>query len=180
MGDSRWFVVRNMVTIVSKMPLPELPEWMKKAAHHPDARVSRELLKILYRGPAKSHVPLALALLDHADKNIRIQTVHLVTMQTIAVAVPQLVKLASSGTAADTDLRTAALQALLKLRSLDAVSVAAGILERKSNSKAEVAERNAAVRILGELAREHARELLQRIAQSDTFPETRSAAAAYI
>lgn len=58
--------------------------------------------------------------------------------------------------------------------------MAAGILERKSNSKAEVAERNAAVRVLGELARENARELLQRVAQSDTFPETRTVAAAYI
>src|SRR5262249_48799387 len=134
-GDSRWFVVRNLVTIINKMNLPELPDWMSKVAHHPDARVSRELLKILYRGPAKSHFPLVLALLDHPDKTVRIQAVPLITMQSIPGAVPQLVRLAAAGPAADTDLRTAALQALLKLRSLDAVSIAAGILERKSNSK---------------------------------------------
>jgi HEAT repeat protein len=180
MSDTRWFVVRNMVTILNKMNLPELPEFMKKAALHPDPRVSRELLKILYRGPEKSHFALTLTLLDHPDKNIRIQAVHLVTMQSTPEAVPQLIKLASAGGSGDTDLRAAALQALLKLHSLEAVSVAAEILERKSNSKSEIPERNAAVRILGELAREQARELLVRIAQSDTFPETRSVAATYI
>jgi|GEM_PF-3997522 len=180
MSDSRWFVVRNMVTIVNKMNLPELPESMKKAALHPDPRVGRELLKILYRGPAKSHLPIATLLLEHPDKNIRIQAVHLVTMQSISEAAPQLVRLAAAGNSSDTDLRAASLQALLKLRSLEAVSVAVGILERKSASKAEVPERNAAVRVLGELAREDARELLQRVAQNDPHPETRAVASGYI
>jgi hypothetical protein len=180
MADSRWFVVRNMVTIINKMNLPDLPESMKKAAIHPDPRVARELLKILYRGAAKSHNPLTMLLLEHPDKAVRIQAVHLVTMQSISEAVPHLVRLAAAGNPSDTDLRTASLQALLKLRSLDAITVAAGLLERKSASKAEVPERSAAVRVLGELAREDAHELLKRVAQSDPQAEIRAVAAAYI
>ncbi|MCI0416872.1 hypothetical protein L0222_29230 [bacterium] len=178
MSDPRWYVVRNMVTIFSKIPYTELPDFFRVAAMHPEPRVSKELLKVLYKGTAKS--PLSLLLMEHPDKNVRIQAVHLVTMQANVEAVPALLKTVTTIEAGELDLRTACWQALLKLRVLDAVAPAAMLLDRKASSKAETAERNAAVRILGELAREQTRSVLQRTAQSDQNPETRALAASYL
>jgi hypothetical protein len=180
MFDSRWFVVRNMVTIISKSNLKELPEFLQQAAKHPDPRVPKELIKILYKGTAKSQLGLILLLMEHPDKSIRIQAVHLVTMQANSGAIPGLLKILESGNAAESDLRTASLQALLKLRSMDGIIPAATLLDRKPSSKGELAERNAAVRLLGELAREQTRTVLERTAKMDPFPETRALAESYL
>ena len=180
MSDSRWYVVRNMVTIFSKIPFTELPLFLRVAATHPEPRVPKELLKILYRGTTKSGTLFSLLMLEHPDKNVRIQAVHLVTMQANAEAIPALLMIVITTGAAETDLRTACWQALLKLRALDAVVPAATLLDRKATSKAEVAERNAAVRILGVLAREQTRGVLQKTAESDSNPETRALAATYL
>jgi hypothetical protein len=180
MNDPRWFVVRNMVTIVSKLHSGEIPQYLQAAAVHPDPRVPKELIKILYKGSAKSQLPFILLLMQHPDKNVRIQAVHLVTMQSATGAVSGLVKILESAAAAETDLRTASLQALLKLRSVEGLVPAATLLERKPSSKTELPERNAAVRLLGELAREQMRPILEKMAQSDPYPETRSIAASYL
>lgn len=180
MSDPRWYVVRNMVTIFSKIPFTELPEFLRAAATHPETRVPKELLKVLYRGTAKSQIPFILLLMEHPDKNVRIQAVHLVTMNANAEAIPALLKMVITTGPAETDLRAACWQALLKLRVLDAVAPAAMLLDRKASTKAEAAERNAAVRILGELAREQTRSVLEKTAQSDANPETRALAASYL
>jgi hypothetical protein len=180
MSDPRWYVVRNMVTIFSKIPFSELPEFLRAAATHPEPRVPKELLKVLYRGTAKSHIPFTLMLMEHPDKNVRIQAVRLVTMHANDEAIPGLLKILITTGPAETDLRAACWQALLKLRAVDAVVPAATFLESKPSTKAEVAERNAAVRILGELAREQTRSVLQRTAQSDANPETRALAVSYL
>jgi hypothetical protein len=180
MSDPRWYVVRNMVTIFSKVPFTELPEFLRAAATHPEPRVPKELLKVLYRGTAKSHIPFSLLLMEHPDKNVRIQAVHLVTMHANEEAIPALLKIVITTGVAETDLRAACWQALLKLRALDAVVPAATFLESKASTKAEVPERKAAVRILGELAREQTRNVLQKTAQSDSNPETRAHAASYL
>ena len=179
MTDPRWFVVRNMVTVVSKMQFHELPDFLRHAASHVDPRVPKELAKILYRN-TKSPIGLLLPMLEHPDRNVRIQAVHLVTMQSNTVAIPALVKLLEQGTGAETELRTACLQALLKLRSVEGIIPAATLLDRKPSSKAEIAERNAAVRLLGELAREQTRTVLEKTAQTDPHPETRALAASYL
>ncbi len=180
MTDPRWFVVRNMVTIAGKAQSAELPEFLEAAALHPDPRVPKELMKILYKGTGKSELRFILLLMEHPDKNVKIQAVHLVTMQANSGAVPSLVKLLESVTVAETDLRTACLQALLKLRSTDGIVSAATLLDRKPSSRGEIAERNAAVRLLGELAREQTRSILEKTAQTDPNPETRALAASYL
>ena len=80
----------------------------------------------------------------------------------------------------DTDLRAACFQALVKMRVMQAVPLAKRVLERKAGSKLEVAERNAAVKVLGDLAAETAAAILQKLASGDPFPETRDAARNYV
>ncbi len=179
MSDPRWYVARNMVTIIGKMNPPELPAFLQKGVLHPDARVAKEVVKLLYRSTSRSE-QLLLPLMEHTDRGVRLQSIHLVTMNPFPGAVPALIRLALAGPVADTDLRAAALQALLKIRTTDALAPATTVLERKPVTKSEIPERNAAVRILGEIAREQTRPVLEKIAQSDPHPETRNLASSYL
>jgi hypothetical protein len=91
-----------------------------------------------------------------------------------------LIRLATSGAPPDTDLRTTALQTLLALKAKEAIDFARALLERKASGKSDIAERNAAVKILGELSREADKPLLMRIAASDANNETRAVAQMYL
>jgi HEAT repeat protein len=119
-------------------------------------------------------------MLEHPDKIIRIQAIHLSVQHMLEGAVPFLLKMTAASGAGDADVRTSAFQALLKFRAPESVSVAITALEKKNVTKADVPERNAALRILGELARTETQSVLQAIAQSDPNQETRALAASLL
>jgi hypothetical protein len=180
MNDDRWFVVRNMVTIATKMNLSEMPDFLGGAALHTDSRVPKELIKLFYKGTPKPPAAMIMNLLEHPDRNVRLQAVHLITIQSLSEAIPHLLKLTASEGQSEGDLRAACWQALLKLRAAEAIRPAAAFLERKTSSKNEIAERNAAVRLLGILAPDEAKATLEKVAQADPHPETRAVAASYL
>jgi HEAT repeat protein len=82
--------------------------------------------------------------------------------------------------AGESDLRTACLQTLLHWKVQDAIPLAETILQKQTPGRADLPERNTAVMILGELKRQDARVLLEKIAVSDPNPETRSIARSYL
>jgi HEAT repeat protein len=56
LGDSQWFVVRNMVTILGNLGLPDLAPYVATALAHPDLRVKKEAIKALSKLPHPSAV----------------------------------------------------------------------------------------------------------------------------
>ncbi len=56
MNDSRWFMVRNMVTILGSLGLPDLAPHVATALSHPDLRVKKEAIKALSKIPHPSAV----------------------------------------------------------------------------------------------------------------------------
>jgi twitching motility protein PilT len=178
--DYRWYVVRNMVTILTKVNLPETSDFLQQVVSHEDPRVAKEIIKRLYQSTSREDIPTIQFLLNHSDKTVRIQAVHLVPIVKLQTAVPLLLKYASSAATTDTDLRAGSLQALAKMGVVDAVSIAQKILEKKAGSKLDIPERNAAVKVLGELAVSTQKGLLQKIAMADANPETREAASVYL
>lgn len=180
MSDSRWYVVRNIVTIVNKLNVREASTMLQQAARNPDSRVAKEVLKKLMRSCSLSDAPVLLVLLENSDKSVTMQAMHLIGTISLDSAVPALLRLATSGSQADTDLRAAAFQTLLALKAKEAIEYARALLDRKASGKSEIAERNAAVKILGELSRENDLPLLARIAASDTNSETRAVAQMYL
>ena len=176
----KWYVVRNMVTILTKVKLPKTSEFLKQAVQNEDIRVSKEILKRLYQGCSAADADTLHVLVRHNDKGVRIQAAHLVPAANLDAEVPVLLNYAGSAAPSDTDLRCACFQALARMRVMQAVPLAKRVLERKAGSKAEIPERNAAVKLLGDLAAESSGALLQKLASGDPFPETRDVARTYV
>ncbi len=56
LADSHWFVVRNMVTILGSLGLPDLAPHVATALSHPDLRVKKEAIKALSKLPHPSAI----------------------------------------------------------------------------------------------------------------------------
>ena len=56
LNDARWFMVRNMVTILGSLGLPDLAPHVATALSHPDLRVKKEAIKALSKLPHSSAV----------------------------------------------------------------------------------------------------------------------------
>jgi hypothetical protein len=69
LSDKRWFVVRNMITLLrdARCPLDRVP--VEAFAQHPDGRVRREAYQLMFRDPAIQDRALCAALRD-ADRNV--------------------------------------------------------------------------------------------------------------
>jgi HEAT repeat protein len=179
-SDPRWYVIRNLITIIGKLNLRENPPFLIRAASHPDYRIAKEIIRILMKSCSPKDGPLVSELLRHQDKSVQMQAMYLATTHRLMDTIPALLRLVDPSAPADTDVRAAAYQSLLRFQAKEAVPLAQALLERRSAGKAELAERNAAVRILGEIGRNESRELLERVAQSDPNAETRALAAGYL
>lgn len=176
--DSRWYVVRNMITILGRLKLSSCPAFLKIAAQNPEARVSKEIIKTLHKTGWRPDPSLIAQLLQHPDKSVRLQAVHLAHRLEIQATAPHVIAVARS--ASESDLRTACLQALLHWKVQDAIPLAETILQKPNAGRADLTERNTAVMILGEMKRQDAHSLLEKIAASDPNPETRNVARSYL
>ncbi|MBI5419572.1 MAG: HEAT repeat domain-containing protein [Deltaproteobacteria bacterium] len=56
LNDARWFMVRNMVTILGSLGLPDLAPQVATVLTHPDLRVKKEAIKALSKLPHPSAV----------------------------------------------------------------------------------------------------------------------------
>jgi hypothetical protein len=56
LNDARWFMIRNMVTILGSLGLPDLAPHVATALSHPDLRVKKEAIKALSKLPHPSAV----------------------------------------------------------------------------------------------------------------------------
>lgn len=56
LGDSRWYMVRNLVTILGGLGIPDLAPHVVATLSHPDVRVKKEAIKALSRIPHPSSV----------------------------------------------------------------------------------------------------------------------------
>ena len=56
LNDARWFMVRNMVTILGSLGLPDLAPHLSTVLSHPDLRVKKEAIKALSKLPHPSAV----------------------------------------------------------------------------------------------------------------------------
>lgn len=180
LADPRWYVVRNMVTIIGKMiDLKETPAFLQQAARHRDPRVAKELIKKLLKTITPTDAPIVLQLLQHHDKTIRTQALHLTAKLNVPTAIPILLRLVNTESKEDTDLRALAYQSLLKMKATDAVPSAMLLLD-SPGGRADVIERSYAVKVLGELARADSRLILQKVASADPSPEVRTLANSYL
>lgn len=72
LADSRWYVQRNMLAIIAE--LPELPEGFRPQDFfdHPDERVRREALRLMFNHPEHRERAICRALADGDGRTIRL------------------------------------------------------------------------------------------------------------
>jgi len=56
LGDSRWYMVRNMITVLGSLGMPDLAPHVAATLSHPDLRVKKEAIKALSKIPHPSAV----------------------------------------------------------------------------------------------------------------------------
>ncbi len=56
LADSRWYMVRNMITVLGSLGMPDLAPHVASTLSHPDLRVKKEAIKALSRIPHPSAV----------------------------------------------------------------------------------------------------------------------------
>jgi hypothetical protein len=56
LSDSRWYMVRNMITVLGSLGMPDLAPHVAATLSHPDLRVKKEAIKALSRIPHPSAV----------------------------------------------------------------------------------------------------------------------------
>lgn len=107
--DASWFVQRNMLVILRN--LPDLPFGFdaRPLAEHPDARVRREALRLLFSQPEARDRAICQALTDTDERNVRLG-LNAALDGCPDAAVPLAASLALRGTSQDQ--RVAAIRAL--------------------------------------------------------------------
>ncbi len=70
--DQRWYVVRNMVSVLGVIGSEKGVKFLKQIIHHPDLRVRREVVTSLFKIPGSEAGVLLFSFLEDEDKRIRI------------------------------------------------------------------------------------------------------------
>jgi len=70
LSDERWYVVRNVVHVCSRIGGEGALALARAAIRHPEARVRREVIDVLGRGDLEPARPLLLAMLDDAEPRL--------------------------------------------------------------------------------------------------------------
>jgi len=172
-GDERWFVVRNMVSILGEIRSAEAVEQFARTVQHADARVRRETVQALTKLGGEESVPLLVRALSDADPGIRGAAALGLGLSRVPAAVsPLLMRL---GQETDAEAEAEIVRALGRLGDPRAVqplaerAAAGGWLSRRS-----AAGRVEAIRALGAIGGDAARGVLQGLA-GDRAPEVRDA-----
>jgi hypothetical protein len=107
LDDERWFVTRNMLTLLSEMPVLPPDFDPTKYVSHPDGRVRREALRVLLRSDATRDRAICLGLADSDDHCVRLALTG-AARSCPEAAVPLLLARAVTGT--NVDQRVAAIR----------------------------------------------------------------------
>jgi len=110
-NDERWYVQRNMLFIAAELPGLPLALDASPFRQHPDARVRREALRLLFRDAVERTRAICTALSDE-DPRVKRQALNAVVEGGVpAPAVPLLIALASDSEQ-ESELRVGAIRAL--------------------------------------------------------------------
>ena len=124
--DQRWFVQRNVLTLLSR--LPDWPEgWTPHVqARHPDARVRREALKMLIRERSTREQAIADALFDPDESNVFL-ALGACRERCPRMAMPTLLAFIGDE-AAGTEMRVMSIRALAAVQDFDALARLLGLV----------------------------------------------------
>jgi HEAT repeat protein len=94
LDDNRWYVVRNVVSILGEMQLPESVPHLGKILDYPDVRVQKEIIKTLSKIKTKESVEILLMLLfKKSSPEIRSYAAYALGVVRETFAIPYFIKI---------------------------------------------------------------------------------------
>lgn len=88
--DSRWYIVRNVVTVLAGIGTAEVVPYLRAGIDHPDARVRRETLQTLGQIPVPQADVELIEALGHQDAETRALAARWLGLRRATEAVPAL------------------------------------------------------------------------------------------
>lgn len=170
--DERWYVVRNMVTILGEILSPDSVKALQQTVTHPEAKVRKEVVKSLVRVAPQGGENILIKMLEDTDRDVVRQVIFSLGTIRSKNAVKPLLNIATSADAflKELELKKLAVSALGKTGDRQATEPLMDIL----TSRGWLAPRRwlelkiAAATALGQLGDEKALPILQRLAQRNS------------
>lgn len=133
LDDQRWYVVRNMVTILGGVASPEALRAMGRLAADPDNRIRREAVRALARVTVAGAEDVLLTFLADRDPSVRLMAVSTAPAHRSPRVQEALVRIFKNlrGRAADWNLKAATLQAMGRMGLPEALPVLEGVVRRR-------------------------------------------------
>ncbi|NVN98539.1 MAG: HEAT repeat domain-containing protein [Geobacteraceae bacterium] len=170
--DERWYVVRNMVTILGEIVSPESIKALRMVSQHPEPKVRKEVVKALVKvNPQASEAPL-ISMLAEPDKDVLRQVIFsLGTIRSKTAIRPLLEMVNATDTfLKDLELKKMAVSALGRIGDKQATEPLLDILYVKGwfAPRRWHELKVAAATALGHIGDESALPKLKRLANSDS------------
>ncbi len=161
LGDSRWYLVRNLVSILGEIGDERGIDYLRGLQDHPDARVRREVVRSLGMIGSGKAARQLLAMLKDRDLEVQRMTIQWSATVGDPTLLPSLIEIASQGSlfsARKTVLQKEAVEALGKFGSGEPVPLLASLVKKRwwlrRKTGAEI--RNLALAALKEIGSEQA------------------------
>ena len=132
LGDSRWYVVRNVVAILGDIRDQSAASHLTPLLSHPELRVRRETIRALTSIGGSSAVGILQRTIEEGDAELARQAILSLGAMKSAASVPILVQLVNrmDPLVKIPELKKSAIRALGAIGSSEAVPALAGILKR--------------------------------------------------
>lgn len=133
-ADSRWYLVRNVVTVLGAARKPETIPYLSRTARHSDPRVRRETIRALSGLTDRVASEVMITMLGDEDaQNVQLAARHLGAAR-VQGAVPALMAVTRGEGRGNRDIacRIEAIEALGRIGSPDALSVLKSVAARRS------------------------------------------------
>jgi len=171
--DERWYVVRNMVTILGEVHAPEAVKALKMTAHHPEAKVRKEVVKSLAKIAPQSGEHTLISMLDDLDRDVVRQVIFSLGALRSKAAVQPLLDLVTASDAflKELELKKLAVSALGRIGDHRSTAALVDVLTTKGwlAPRRWLELKTAAAAALGHMGDESALPILKRLADADSL-----------
>lgn len=170
--DERWYVVRNMVTILGEIAFPDSLRALQQTALHPEAKVRKEVVKSLVKIAPQAGEHTLVSMLADSDREVVRQVIFSLGVLRSRAAVRPLLDIVTEADAflKELELKKLAVSALGRIGDRQATGPLLDILETIGwLAPLRWAELKTAVAVaLGQLGDESALPLLKKLAKRDS------------
>jgi hypothetical protein len=155
--DPRWYIVRNVITVLARIGTPDVVPYFRTGIDHPDARVRREALQALGQLPAERAEAMLIEALHHSDPDTRALAARWLGLRRVTDAVAPLAAILEREPLGESvRLKHEIIRALGRIGTLPAQSALQRVALSGGLLRGDEVEglRQAAVAILGELRKQ--------------------------